>query len=404
MTQPAQITQKGFMAATIDTRISPNVIVSKISMKRGSLSSNMNTIAPPPSKNPVIKEIKQEFSLYRITENSDLFSTTEQANKSGNITALFMEDDSESSLRERDCPQAIPQFVQPADTKRLQTTSNILSKQKSGTIKETGTPLYEPTEIQQTENYKDLSSSHIMSQSFFHEKCLLRSHMDVVRDAQFSCGLNYLVTVSEDCMVKLWDIKALKKNPLPHPVRMEPCFTFRGHTGPLFTACVGSGLQQSDHFLYTAGNEGIIRIWSIPNVESTKFPITNGKNFCVGLWTSHRDVVWQLVHHPTEDLLLSVSADGTVKMWKEFDISELVDSVDISIFTEFHRTKIDSNDCLLGAFVYKSTSKQSYEIPTSAAWIKDSSNSLLISYANSFLGLFDRTTVFFQYGLRVEKG
>eukprot|EP00826_Nyctotherus_ovalis_P025819 TRINITY_DN2002_c0_g1_i2.p1 TRINITY_DN2002_c0_g1~~TRINITY_DN2002_c0_g1_i2.p1 ORF type:complete len:212 (-),score=27.47 TRINITY_DN2002_c0_g1_i2:710-1345(-) len=170
------------------------------------------------------------------------------------------------------------------------------------------------------------------SECLFHEKVVLRSHMDSVRDVQFSCNLNYLVTVSEDCMVKLWDIKALKKTTYPHPIRIEPCFSYRGHTGPLFSVCVGSGLQETSHFFYTAGSEGIIRIWGIPPVDGSRYPLTNGKNYCVGLWNSHRDVVWQLVHHPVEDLLLSVSADGTVKMWKEFDISGMVDGIDKSSF------------------------------------------------------------------------
>ena len=184
-----------------------------------------------------------------------------------------------------------------------------------------------------------VTSDNIVKHSYckFHEKTILKSHMDVVRDAQFSCNLNYLVTVSEDCMVKLWDIKGLKKNTFPHPIRIEPCFCYRGHTGPLFTLCIGSGLQQCEHFFYTAGSEGIIRIWTIPSIDGGRYPQTNGKNYCVGLWASHRDVIWQLVHHPIENLILSVSADGTVKMWKEFDISEMVDSVDKSNIHKYFR-------------------------------------------------------------------
>jgi len=240
-----------------------------------------------------------------------------------------------------------------------------------------------------------MPSARGITNSLLAEKCVLRAHMDGVRDVQFSSVLNYLVTVSEDCMVKLWDIKGLKKNSASHPGKIEPYFTYRGHTGPLFAACVGAGLQQEDHFLYSAGSEGIIRIWSIPSLESSKYPSTNGKNYCVGLWTSHRDVIWQLVHHPTERLMLSVSSDGTVKMWKEFDLSEYNDNVDKSIFIIFSIKNIDSNDCLLGAFVYKSTSKQCYEIPTSAAWTSSSHNSLIISYVSPMLGMFDRITVFF---------
>lgn len=215
---------------------------------------------------------------------------TEAKKQCADITALYVKNDNESELSssEADLPQHIPRFANPEP---------LIGESSSGV---------------------------------FCEKAVLQSHMDSVCDAQFSCNLNYLVTVSEDCMVKLWDVKGLKKNSAPHPARIEPCFSYRGHTGPLFSVCVGSGLQPSSHFFYTAGSEGIIRIWAVPSVDGSKFPRTNGKNFCVGLWNSHRDVVWQLVHHPLEGLLLSVSADGTVKMWKEFDISEMVDGIDKS--------------------------------------------------------------------------
>ena len=238
----------------------------------------------------------------------------ETKHKHGDVTALYVKDsdnESELSLNENDLPQHIPRFMN-SETKAMM-------NETLGTL------------------YKASESLPKHSECLFHEKSILQSHMDSVRDVQFSCNLNYLVTVSEDCMVKLWDIKGFKKNTFPHPTRIEPCFSYRGHTGPLFSVCVGSGLQQNSHFFYTAGSEGIIRIWGIPSVDNSKFPNTNGKNFCVGLWTSHRDVIWQLVHHPHENLLLSVSADGTVKMWKEFDISEMVDGIDKSIFHSLYR-------------------------------------------------------------------
>jgi WD40 repeat protein len=42
----------------------------------------------------------------------------------------------------------------------------------------------------------------------------------------------------------------------------------------------------------------------------------------MGVFSSHKDVIWQLVYHPEENMLLSVSADGSVKLWKSFDFRE----------------------------------------------------------------------------------
>jgi WD40 repeat protein len=80
-------------------------------------------------------------------------------------------------------------------------------------------------------------------------------------------------------------------------------------------------------------------------------------------------------------LLLSASADGTVKLWKEFDFNLIEESV-----------QKNTNDSLLGSFTYRPLSQQTIEIPTSTSWIHTSSNSLLISYLCRTIGIFDRIT------------
>jgi len=39
----------------------------------------------------------------------------------------------------------------------------------------------------------------------------------------------------------------------------------RGHTGPLFSLASNHGITKDDTLLYSAGSEGVIRIWRIPN-------------------------------------------------------------------------------------------------------------------------------------------
>ena len=58
---------------------------------------------------------------------------------------------------------------------------------------------------------------------------------------------------------------------------------------------------------------------------------------------------------------------------------------------------VDSNDCLLGSFVYRPGSQPFAEIPTSASWIHTNHNALLISYRTPVLALFDRITVIIAY-------
>ena len=38
----------------------------------------------------------------------------------------------------------------------------------------------------------------------------------------------------------------------------------------------------------------------------------------------HQNVIWDLVVHPTQDLLISAGADGVCKLWKPFNVAEFV--------------------------------------------------------------------------------
>mmetsp|Transcript_35367 Transcript_35367/g.31837 ORF Transcript_35367/g.31837 Transcript_35367/m.31837 type:complete len:105 (+) Transcript_35367:1779-2093(+) len=73
------------------------------------------------------------------------------------------------------------------------------------------------------------------------------------------------------------------------------------------------------NMIYTAGSEGIIRVWNAPHPDEVNcFGPCGSKNYCVSVWNAHLDVIWELNHHPKENLLLSSSSDGTIKIWETF--------------------------------------------------------------------------------------
>lgn len=41
-------------------------------------------------------------------------------------------------------------------------------------------------------------------------------------------------------------------------------------------------------------------MWHIPEQMPPRYSATDGQNSCVGVWTSHKDVIWELHHHNTE--------------------------------------------------------------------------------------------------------
>jgi WD40 repeat protein len=95
-----------------------------------------------------------------------------------------------------------------------------------------------------------------------------------------------MVSVSEDCLVKLWNLKT-------HDSEPEPIWNFRGHTGPLFAVTSSINSTYSDlNLIYSAGKEGLIRIWQVPKKAQIDYEDTDGENFCKGVWKSHKDVIW----------------------------------------------------------------------------------------------------------------
>ena len=103
------------------------------------------------------------------------------------------------------------------------------------------------------------------------KKYELKSHMDIIRGVQFVPSVDAMATISEDCMVKLWNLSELDRkyaeSSSTDNTSMEPYLTLRGHGGPLL--CVtsitdASRQSENKNLLFTAGIEGTIRVWNIP--------------------------------------------------------------------------------------------------------------------------------------------
>jgi striatin 1/3/4 len=100
------------------------------------------------------------------------------------------------------------------------------------------------------------------------EKYTLKSHMDSVRSAHFMPGGEVLATVSEDCMVKLWSLESIESKYTKSNGNVEPYLTLRGHTGPLLAvAGLNDAQRKNANLLFTAGDEGCIRVWDVPSIS-----------------------------------------------------------------------------------------------------------------------------------------
>ncbi|KAM9969682.1 hypothetical protein ACTFIR_001518 [Dictyostelium discoideum] len=147
----------------------------------------------------------------------------------------------------------------------------------------------------------------------------LKSHFDGVRSIQFHPNEPIMISASEDNSIKVWNLNHLvptKKSPSPE---IEPLYTIRGHTGPVFTSEWNqiNGEYSNYQSFFSAGYDMIIRQWSLPSPDIDSY-LQHGKilpylekEFIGG----HQDGIWDLLSIPNTPNLLSSSADGTVSLW-----------------------------------------------------------------------------------------
>lgn len=103
--------------------------------------------------------------------------------------------------------------------------------------------------------------------------------MDVVRCLQFMPESGTLVSASEDCTIKLWDLEgqlAPTENQAPSAINdMEPYMTLRGHTGPILSTGAVEGAPMAedsllDSMLFSGGVNGAIHLWRVPQRQEVE--------------------------------------------------------------------------------------------------------------------------------------
>ena len=72
--------------------------------------------------------------------------------------------------------------------------------------------------------------------------------MDSVRGLHFVSNLNALVSASEDCTLKVWDMHRISENDI------EPYVTLRGHIGQIMTLCGTDNLHTTQQNTVFSGS------------------------------------------------------------------------------------------------------------------------------------------------------
>jgi striatin 1/3/4 len=107
---------------------------------------------------------------------------------------------------------------------------------------------------------------------------------------------------------------------------IEPYLILRGHTGPLFSLATS---PDNSNLIYTAGNEGAVKIWKVPRPdEVTQYGDTDYVFNCnVGVFQKPNEVIWDLKHHPRAKLLASLCADANLYLWETASAEDYIQAI-----------------------------------------------------------------------------
>lgn len=192
----------------------------------------------------------------------------------------------------------------------------------------------------------------------WNAKYTLRSHFDAVRALVFHPTDPVLITASDDHTLKLWNLHKTVPAKKSASLDVEPLYTFRSHTGPVLCLAMDS----TGSHCYSGGLDGMIRCWTLPSANIDPYDSYDPSVLSQTL-TGHTDAIWGLSMYQPRSQLLSISADGTVKLWSP-------------------QSKVP----LLNTY----TSEQD-GIPTSVDFIRDEPHKLVVAYEGACV-LFDSET------------
>lgn len=190
-------------------------------------------------------------------------------------------------------------------------------------------------------------------------KYSMRGHFDVVTSLAFHPTESLLLTGSLDCCLKLWSLHSKKSS--AHWIDLEPIHTFRGHRGGVL--CVGMGIDGEVGFSGSADSN--IRVWRIPGTSDADPYGNYDPEEHRGVLQGHSDAIWDMAVHPKTGLILSCSADGTVRLW-----NHTLTSPQVKLFE----------------------AEESYRCPTSIDFLSSDPNLLVASYSAAKTVIFDIET------------
>ncbi|KAG0373643.1 hypothetical protein BGX24_011424 [Mortierella sp. AD032] len=200
-------------------------------------------------------------------------------------------------------------------------------------------------------------------------KVTLRRHMDTVRSIAFHPTKKAVLSGSEDGTMKFWNLEAaLGDSRRAASSEVDPIHTYRGHT----KGVTAVALSADQNKCFSASFDRTIRAYGLVPMNKETYARLG-----------HTDAVWDIRLFPlsisSSQLLGSISADGTVKIWDtETKGSPLKSS------WSYHGSNASSATA--------STGPKHLPVPTGLAFCPTDLKKMVVSYSNSVIKLFDIET------------
>lgn len=135
------------------------------------------------------------------------------------------------------------------------------------------------------------------------------AHLDAVRKIYVNDSKDFMVTLSEDCLVKVWPYASVIKNKHEH---LEPSKTYREHAGPLFALTGGpSPFNPEESLFFTGGSDCLIKQWKINNKSFTESAVPIFTWNC-SKQTENNTTIWDLAL--SNNVFYSLSRNYSVRV------------------------------------------------------------------------------------------
>ncbi|KAF9111260.1 hypothetical protein BGX27_005175 [Mortierella sp. AM989] len=207
----------------------------------------------------------------------------------------------------------------------------------------------------------------------------LKRHLDTVRSIAFHPNNKSIISGSEDGTMRYWNLESSLRDSRPPPnCEIDPIHTYRGHTKAITSVAISADQNKC----FSGSMDSTIRSYKLaPMDKETYAPLD--PTMTLSTYVGHTDVVWDIRLFPlsisSSQLLGSISADGTLKIWD----------------TATKGSPLKSSWGYLGnngSTVSSGTALTSQPVPTGLDFCPTDLKKMVVSYSNSIIKLFDIET------------